>query len=55
MEGGTDLVSLWEHGIKLIVCKRSVPLINFPLPPPRLQLLWSHAHQVTWRKQRKLI
>lgn len=49
----TDLVSLWEHCIKLLICERPVPLINFPLPPPCLQLLWSHAHQVTWRKQKR--
>lgn len=52
-EQDTDLVSLWEHGIKLLVCERPVPLINFPLPPPCLQLLWSHAHQMAWRKQRR--
>ena len=48
------LVSLWKHGIQLLVCEGPVPFIDFPLPSPRLELLWGHAHQVTWRKQKRI-
>lgn len=41
------LVSFREHGVQLLVCEGPVPLVDFPLPPPRLQLLWSHAHHMT--------
>ena len=40
----SHLVSLLrEEGIQLLIRERSISLIQFPLPPPRLHLLWGHC------------